>query len=179
MYRDNIIPILGNHEFMALSIFNVLIKKITEESLSEFNVEFLENLNSWMKEGGQSTLDSFKKLDEFDRLEIIDFIENFEVFHEITVNGKTYFLVHAGLNNFDENRDISDYYLHEFIFGRTDYNTIYFKDKILVTGHTPTRLITNEDKIYKDKNHLAIDCACGFGGKLAVYCVDNEKEYYI
>ncbi|MEG2908898.1 MAG: metallophosphoesterase [Erysipelotrichaceae bacterium] len=177
MYKTNIIPILGNHEFMALNVFESLINK--NKKSSKLSNDSLENLNIWLEEGGQPTFDSFMELEEHKRFEIIDFIENFEVYREITVNNKTYFLVHAGLNNFDENRDISDYFLHEFIFGRTDYNSIYFKDKILVTGHTPTRLISNEDKIYKNKNHLAIDCACGFGGNLAVYCLDNDKEYYI
>ena len=42
------------------------------------------------------------------------------------------------------------------IFGRTDYAKVYFKDKYLVTGHTPTQLIKENIRYvlqseYKDK----------------------------
>ena len=179
MYRSNIIPILGNHEFMALNIFKVLMKEITEDSLKLFSEDFVESMGMWIKDGGKPTLDAFKQLTQNEREDIITFIEDFEVYEEITINKKNYFLSHAGLNNFDEFRDISDYYLHEFIFGRCDYNKVYFKDKILVTGHTPTRLISGEDQVYKKNNHLAIDCGCVFGGKLALVCLDNGEEFYI
>lgn len=179
MGKENIVPLLGNHEYMALQIFKVLIKEITTETLSEVSEEFLASFSDWIVDGGEPTLASFCKLSVHERLEIIDFIESFEVYHELIVHNTTYFLVHAGIDNFNEQKELSKYYLHEFIFGRTDYHSIYFKDKILVTGHTPTRWISNTDTVFRGNNHLAIDCGCGFGGTLGVVCLDNDDAYYI
>lgn len=179
MVRENVIPLLGNHEFVALNIFKVLMREITNETLETFNETFLENMNLWLGDGGQPTLEAFKHLAQDERLDILSFIEDFNVYEEIRVNDFDYFLVHAGLDHFHPDRPISDYFLHEFIFGRTDYTKVYFNDKILVTGHTPTRLISNNDKIYKENNHIAIDCGCGFGGKLGILRLDDGEEFYV
>jgi hypothetical protein len=35
------------------------------------------------------------------------------------------------------------------------------------------------NKIYKNNNHIAIDCGAAHGGKLAIYCINNDEEIYI
>lgn len=90
--------------------------------------------------------------------------------------------MHAGLANFSENKPLFECRINELIFERTDYSKVYFKDKIIVTGHTPTRNIKGnhfKDTIYKANNHIAIDCGCGYGGNLGVICLDNGQEFYI
>ena len=75
------------------------------------------------------------------------------------------------LENFKENKPIDSYKLDELIYDRTDYDKTYFKDKILITGHTPTIHIDKnmKGKIIHKNNHIAIDCGCVFGYGLGLF----------
>lgn len=182
MYRDNVIPILGNHEYMALNILNKLMEEITNETVKDFDNDFVQAMMNWFENGGTSTLEQFKELDKDNQEAIVDYLNDFSLYDEVTVNGIDYILVHAGITNFDKNKDMSEYQLHELIFERPDYSKQYFDNKIVITGHTPTALIKEHNEqqtIYKQNNHIAIDCGCGFGYKLAVYCIDTQEEFYI
>ena len=68
----------------------------------------------------------------------------------------------------------------DFLFSRLEYDKVYFPDKILVTGHTPTGLIdpAYAGRIWKNNNHIAIDCGAVFGGPLGCICLDTGEEYY-
>lgn len=50
-----------------------------------------------------------------------------------------------------------------------------------MTGHTPTPLIRSDKKplAYKENGHIAIDCGCVFGGKLAAYCIETGETTYV
>lgn len=91
-----------------------------------------------------------------------------------------YVLVHAGLEPFVPGKHLKDYTLAEMIFQSPDYNRVYFENRYLVTGHTPT--ITQENpekaKVLEQNHHIAIDCGCVFGGRLAVYCLDTGEAVY-
>lgn len=180
MCRTNVIPLLGNHEFMAISFLKVFIKEITDKDIASLDRDFLISMQHWLDDGGKTTLDEFNKLSKEDRGDILEYLVGFQLYKEISCSGKDYILVHAGLDNFKRKKKLSDYKLTELIYCETDYNKVYFKDKILVTGHTPVSFITNgkSETIYKENNHIAIDCGCGFGRKLGVMCLDNEQEYY-
>lgn len=83
--------------------------------------------------------------------------------------------------------------MHELIFNKPNYYLEYFPDKYLVTGHTPTRYIYESelnlpsrivdsscykyDKVFKANNHIAIDCGCGYDGKLGAICLDTMEEF--
>lgn len=180
MCHFNIIPLLGNHEFMAISILSKLVEEITENTLDDFNQDFMTGILTWFDNGGQSTFEEFKKLSSEDRQTILEYLEEFELYEEITVNGQDYILVHAGLDNFKETKRLGDYQLYEIIWAKIDYDKVYFEDKILITGHTPVQLISNgkSEKILKMNNHIAMDCGCGFTGKLGVLCLDTMEEMY-
>ena len=181
MCRYNVVPLIGNHECMALSCLSKLVEEITDYSLKGFNQEILVGLSNWLYNGGESTLQEFKQLSVEDRQAIIEYLSEFQLYAEIIVNSQQYILVHAGLDNFKRRKKLSDYSVDEMIWAETDYDKIYFPDKILVTGHTPVSAIlfdSKADSIYIKNNHIAIDCGCGFGGKLGVLCLDTMKEFY-
>ncbi len=58
----------------------------------------------------------------------------------------------------------------------------YFEDTIVITGHTLTQYIAgnpNPGRIYRHKNHIAIDCGCSMpGGRLAAICLETGEEFY-
>ena len=58
---------------------------------------------------------------------------------------------------------------------------VYFDDKIIISGHTPTLHIDKnmKGKIIKKNNHIAIDCGCVFGYGLGCLCLDTMEEFYV
>lgn len=180
MGRRNIVPILGNHEFIAYSILNGLTQDVTEDTLHLFDVKFLQELQLWLEDGGETTLAEFQSLPKQERQQILDYIKEFELYEEIVCGGVEYVLVHAGLANFSQDKELYEYDLYELISARTDYSKVYYENKILVTGHTPVQNITGgkSTQIYKKNNHIAIDCGCGYGGQLGVLCLDTMEEIY-
>lgn len=182
MLRDNVIPIIGNHEYMAISCLKFLMNDITEDNIKNIADEMIQGLLEWQNVGGQTTMDEFHKLEREEQQDIIDYLEEFSLYETVRIHGNEFVLVHAGLSNFSEDKALEDYQLYEMIFEQPDYNEIYYKNKFLVTGHYPTRAIDNNPKpdyIYKANHHIAIDCGCGYGGQLGAICLDNGKEFYI
>ena len=76
-----------------------------------------------------------------------------------------------------------EYELYDFLEKRADYSRRYYpQDNIyLVTGHTPTVYIEGWEKVevYRKHGHIALDCACVAGGKLAAFCVETEEVFYV
>ena len=139
MSRHNVFPLLGNHEYMALTVLRKLCVEITEDNVdNHLNEEDMMSYMNWMENGGNTTIEQFQQLSKEEQEDILDYLEECMLIEEIEVNQKTYVLVHAGLVPFDEKKDIFDYQLSELIFQSCDYEIQYFKDKYLVTGHTPT-----------------------------------------
>lgn len=182
MKYPNIIPIVGNHELMALTCLKFLMKNITDENIDLIDEDIVNKLLNWQTNGSESTIAEFAKLTEEEKQDIIEYLEDFSIFEEINVNDKDYLLVHAGLRNFEPDKPIDEYELSELVWERPDYEKKYFDDIIVITGHTPTQYIKCNDRpgyIYKANNHIAIDCGCCFGQRLAAICLDTGEEFYI
>lgn len=188
MMRVNVIPILGNHEYMAATAIPWLLDEITDKTIASFSEDRIKAISEWMTVGGDSTLRELTGLSREEKEDILDYLEEFSLFEEVEAGGRSYILVHAGLKNFSPDRDLEDYDISELIFETPDFLKKYFNDKVLITGHTPTAAIraryTNKpvkdcsNDVLGKNNHLAIDCGCAYGGKLACVCLDNLKVYY-
>lgn len=181
MLRPNVFPIIGNHEYMALKVLRQLMKEITEESCNEIkNSALMQELLLWQQDGGAVTLEQFQKLELDERYDLLEYLEEFSLYEEVEAGGKSFVLVHAGLDNFSEERELSDYSLHELIFKPADLERVYFKDRYLVTGHLPTLAEKgNEGTVMIRNNNISIDCGKVFGGRLAAVCLDDLKEFYV
>ena len=183
MEMPNAICIVGNHEYMAMQCIRFLEQEITKESIEQLDGRTLANLQNWLANGATSTIKEFQSLDQEMRQAVIDFIQDFSVFEEVTVNGTEYLLVHAGLGNYAPGKPIEEYTLHDIIWTRADYETKYFEDVYVISGHTPTQFIRNNPRpgyIYRANNHIAIDCGCTFeGGRLGAICLDTGEEFYV
>ena len=181
MMQPNIYPILGNHEYAAATCLRFLMKEITEESIGEIDEETIKNLMEWQNIGGQCTMDAFHKLSCEEKQDIVDYLEEFSLYEEVSVNEKQFVIVHAGLTNFSPDRLLETYEMYELIFKAPDYDRIYFPDKYLVTGHLPTKVIegnSRPNKIFRKNNHIAIDCAAGYDGCVGCICLDTFEEFY-
>lgn len=71
----------------------------------------------------------------------------------------------------------------DFLWERIDYTKQYFPSEhiFLVTGHTPTMMIREDQKplVYKKNGHIALDCGCVFGGNLSAYCIETGEVTYV
>ncbi len=182
MHKANMIPLLGNHEYTAFQALRFHAQELTKDAMQEFESSAFTESQLWLQDGGQTTLDGFLALSKEERGDVLDYIENFSLYAEVCAGGTDYVLVHAGLDHFRRARPLESYTPRELVFAETDYDKVYFKDKILVTGHTPTSFITGDrhfERIVQMNNHIAIDCGCGFGGALGIFCLDNKKEFYV
>lgn len=181
MMQPNIYPILGNHEYAAATCLRFLMKEITEESIGEIDEETIKNLLEWQNIGGQCTMDAFHKLSREEKQDIVDYLDEFSLYEEVSVNEKQFVIVHAGLTNFSPDRPLEDYEMYELIFKAPDYDMVYFPNKYLVTGHLPTKVIEGNprpNKIFRKNNHIAIDCAAGYDGCVGCICLDTLEEFY-
>lgn len=184
MLRPNVYPILGNHDYIALRILKKLNVAITEENVeTHLDSEDLQDYMYWLQDGGQVTAEKFRKLRKEEKEDILDYLQEFSVCEEVFVNDKYYILVHADLHGFKENKPLDNYALADFLFYRADYGKRYFQDKntILVTGHTPTFMFREDGQasVYNKNGHLAIDCGCVYGKRLAAYCLDDGSVEYV
>ena len=182
MTLPNCICIAGNHEIMALSCMKYMLNEVTADFIKDISEEEIGKILEWNENGAATTVAEFSKLSMEERNDIIDFMEEFDAFAELEVNGIDYILVHAGLANFSKEKYIDEYSISELVWGRTDYSKPYYDDIIVVTGHTPTQVIKENPRpgyIFKGNNHIAIDC-CAFSeeGRLAGICLETGEEFY-
>lgn len=184
MMRPNVFPILGNHDYMAYRCLTWLTAEITEESLKKLDADKMAKISEWFANGGESTVQEFMKLTKEEREQVLEYFEEFSLYEEVETAGRSFVLVHGGLSDFSPEKPLEDYDVEDLLWERCDYGVTYYPDKYLVTGHTPTRNIRKElgepinDTVYMKNNHIAIDCGSGFGGSLAVVCLDTLKTFY-
>ena len=173
MKRKNVIPILGNHDYTALRMFKMIYNKEESDGL-------ILGRTMWKLIGGAPTNDTFMELSEAEQLEIINYISQFTVFKDISVDCNKFWLSHTIPQ---KDRMLHDCNLEreDFIAGAPEYDKKYYDNKYIVTGHTPTIFIgpKYDGKIYIKNNHIAIDCGAVFGRILGCICLNNFKEYYV
>lgn len=179
MFRPNVFPFLGNHEFTAAICLPWLMQEVTDQSLNALDGTQIAALSEWIANGGGVTLRSLKELATEEREEVLEYFREMELFAEVETNGRSFVLTHSGLSNFSPGRPLSDYNLEDFLFCRPGMDTVYFPDKLLIFGHTPTRYLSGQDKILRQKTWIDIDCGCAApSGRLGCLCLDTMEEFY-
>ena len=178
--RPNVFPILGNHEFTAAVCLPWLSQEITDQSLDSLTNDQIAALSEWIVNGGAPTLRSLKQLNQEERQDILEYLREMELYAEVEAGGRSFVLTHAAPDNFDPEKPLDAYELQDFLFGRPRPETTYYPDKILVFGHTPTRLLGGQDKVFRRGTMIDIDCGCVFpGGRLGCLCLDTLEEFYV
>ena len=177
--RWNVIPLLGNHEYMALMVLERLCVEVREDNYdSHLTTNDIKAYQLWMENGGQPTIDAFMKLSNEDKFAIIDYLNDCALFEEVVYQQEHYVLVHAGLVPYDASKALDEYQPHEYIFTSNEENDFPFT---MICGHTPTLAygLKYQNKIYQNGNRIDIDCGLVFGKSLAIYCIDKKEVIYI
>lgn len=179
MQRENVITLAGNHDLLACMFLKRLIYGGRMQDLTE---DVMVDILMWQQDGGASTLKEFHALSIPEREDVVEWLEDLELYREVSVNGTDFVLVHTGLGpKASPSRPLEDYTLEECLFQRSDYKAVY-PDKYIVSGHTPISDIPGNpdpNRIYRVNRHIAIDCGCTFGGPLAAICLETDEEFYV
>lgn len=183
MKQKNMVMLAGNHEYMAVLCLNNLLKEITQDVVDDLeNGELMGCLEEWQMNGGGKTLKALLALDKNSIVEIYNCLVKLKIYKELEVGDKKIILVHAGLGNFVENKKLKDYNIMELVWDRMDYEKVYYKDKYIITGHTPTQFIEGNENpgyIYINGMNIDIDCGCSMKERLGCLRLDDMKEYYV
>ena len=86
MEMPNAFCIVGNHEVMALECLRFLCQEITDLAIEKVDAELLDNLVRWKYNGGDATIREFRALDPEMREEVLNFLEDFSLYEELTVS---------------------------------------------------------------------------------------------
>lgn len=181
--RPNVRALMGNHDYMASLMLKTdgmkAVPAASGKAALTGKAEANEVFEAWLSDGGETTWAEFERLSLQERKVVQRYLRSLPVFEEIEVNGQVFHLSHtvpAREQMLDEDRRI----LTDFLFASPEYDKVYFPDKILVTGHTPTGLIdpAYAGRILRKNNHIAIDCGAVFGNPLGCICLDTGEEFY-
>ena len=176
--RYNVYPIVGEHDFTALKMLSGFEKMLKSGETPD--KKFIQEMTVWTADGGQTTLDSFRTLDDEMREGIIDYLTDMTIFEEAEVKGKKYLLVHAGIAGFKKGVDLESLKPQAFFTESLDLTKKYFDDVTVIVGHNPT---TEENggngKIFYGNGSIAIDCGEARGGTIGCLRLDDMKEFYV
>ena len=170
--RVNVYPIAGEHDFLAARMLKGFSKML--ESGAAPDPDYIAEMTAWVQDGGQSTLEAFRALDAEQREGVLEYLEEMTLFEEVTVKGKEYLLVHAGIADYDPDADLYDYEPEDFFSEPLDASYSLVEGKTVVVGHIPTK----SGQIERGDGSIFLDCGVCEGGQLACLCLENGKEFY-
>ena len=173
--RENVFPILGDHEFRAA----VALRKLTEDPEAAEEEGPLAPA-AWLRDGGDVTWRQFSALSGDDQDALLEYLEEFSLYEVVTAGEQKFILVHAGLGNYSPEKKLSQYTPGELLYGPNDYSKAYYGKSVLVTGHVPTSRIGEawRGRVYHGPRQLGINCGAAEGGRLAMVCLETGEEFY-
>ena len=143
--QKNFIFLRGNHEQMMLDSFYKQSKKAKLH---------------WLDNGGDVTLHELIKADAEDKTylrKILTFAKNLPLYHSMTIGGRKYVFVHAGLKS---NTPLEKQDNYSLLFERPkfyDKNFGYNGKDIIIVGHTRTQKISVENPVAPDKYSVMLN----------------------
>ncbi len=187
MMQSNVIPIIGNHEYMMMKVLLPGLKEVGSEEDVEntLTLDFITDTNLWFlsENGGKITSDCFRKLPVHEREELLEYVKEFSLYEELTIDGRRFVLVHTIDESIHSLKDLENadiYDLNEFLISRPDFMGSWKGDDTFIIGHTPTWFLERKDNhIFKNDNLIDIDCGCVMGGNLAALCLETMEEFYV
>lgn len=174
--RENVTLLRGNHDNDAETYLNLAVHTCQDIHSANQRRKF----KNWLSDGGESTYRQFLSSTIDEKRIALHMLHSAAFNTEIVVNEVCYFLAHT-VPERELLVDSGKCPLAEYLWGEPDYDEVYFKDKVIITGHTPTHLIDTayRGKIWKGNNHIVIDCGAVFGNSLGCLCLDTMEEFYV
>lgn len=178
--RFNVIPILGDHDYRALRLLTVLDDMLRNGTPPD-DPSVLTEMTEWIRDGGQPTMEGFKALDADMKEGVLEYLSDMSLYEEVTVKGRSYLLLHAGIADFDPATPLEDYMPEDFIREPLDPNATYFDDVTIIAGHVPTYEIEGAERglIHYGEGSIFIDGGAAFDEPLACLRLEDGREFYI
>ena len=171
--RVNVYPIAGEHDFLGARMLKGFERMLKSGATPE--PEYIAEMTQWVQDGGQSTLDGFRALDDEEKEGVLDYLEEMALYEEVSVKGKAYTLVHAGVADYNDGDDLDDFLPEDFFSTPIDPTYPLMDGKTVIVGHMPTK----SGKIEHGDGCILIDCGVAEGGSLGCLCLENGKEFYV
>lgn len=170
--RLNVYPIAGDHDYTAARMLHNFDKMARAGGMPD--PDFIAEMNAWVRDGGQPTLDGFRVLDKDEREGVLEYLGDLPLFEEFTVNGTEYLMVHAGIAGYRKGSDPDDYSPEDFFSEVPDAEFPPVEGKTLLVGHVRT----GSGKIERGVGSIFLDCGVEKGGKLGCLRLEDGKEFY-
>lgn len=175
--------IKGNHELFA--------QMYIEEKLSRDN---------WIKWGGKQTaarIDSMTNNERFDLLNYLKSLQHYAVIER--EDGQDWVLSHSGIHLdflIEDEKGIDVVQSIEAAIAYDEFEYLITNDLLyaprsvidrfkqyLIIGHVPVIFLSDgRNRIIKRKQYMCIDTGAGYrnmGGKMSIYRIEDEKEFYL
>jgi len=180
--QSNVQLILGNHEDMLLHCA-FLFDEVTEDNLENITQDQMFWLRNWMRNGAAPTVEGFRKLLSKDPElvgGILEYLREAPLYACVKAGDTDYVLVHSGLGNFRRRKPLNRYADRDLLWERPAPDTVYYPDKTVVFGHTPTAFFGEEylGKELRTPTWICIDAGAAMGEMPMVLRLDDKKAFY-
>ena len=163
--EEEAIALLGNHERMMLNALT-----------SEPNKNRKNDMLHWLINGGQKTLDSYKKSGKRAMKSHPGFLATLPLY----VESDNYVFVHAGVNPTKKIEDQTEkdlLWIRDEFLDAKDLSTV--TNKIVVFGHTPTIAFTGKMEIFIGKDRIGVDTGAGKKLRLSAFDLQRRLHYSV
>ena len=180
MGRSNVFPILGDHEMTAARLLHRM--RLQEQGKKPPSAAFQKEFSAWITTGGgMPTVTAFRLLNDEEQDSVLEYLREECVPYELAeVGKKTFLLVHAGIPAGCTADGLDDCPVKELITGHAEFPQEAPEGMTLVTGHTPTEELDEENggRALFSEHHIAIDCGAADGGFACCLCLDDGTCHY-
>jgi serine/threonine protein phosphatase 1 len=182
MASDNIRLICGNHENMMVAAIIEMTQLAGNENPTSEETLRIQN---WFLNGGKTTYEQLFEVKEgeepiTDLAQIFEYFAKLPTYKELSIDGREFILVHAGVGEYEESVPLSERDELDFIWDRIRTGRI--PGKTIVAGHTPTVYMNGDGtyNIFKTKDYINLDGGCVFpAGQLNCLRLDDMKEFVV
>lgn len=182
MKHDNMHLVFGNHDVWFARYCQQLIDGKKDPNAMDLTNDFL----CWLHyNGGYGTADQYMDLSFPECYDIKLYLEDQVLYQYLTVHGKKFLLVHAGLTPEYMHEDIrmSEVPAQILIWSHVDIDCNPYPDTTMIVGHVPTFMYASKYDgriIHSDDNRtIHIDCGCVYGRTLGCIRLDDMQEFYV
>lgn len=175
--QPNVQLVLGNHEAMLLSC-RFLFAEVTDDSLNTLTMENMTVFQTWLANGGGTTLPGLRKLmkQNPEELEgILDYLQDAPLHETVEAGGRQFILTHGGIDSFAPGKPLEAYEAHDFLWARPSPDTVYYENATVVFGHTPTFFYDEacRGKPFSTGSWICIDAGAADGIRPTVLRLDD------
>lgn len=167
LVSEGAVSLMGNHEKMMLDAMNSVIEGKIDPSAME----------QWFANGGEATLRNYRS-DREALIEHLDFIKKMPLAHQ----EDGYVFVHAGVRPGVELKQQRN---SDLLWIRDEYFLKYEGPWKIISGHTPTKVLSEAGLVAKEKadqpivrsHQIFMDTGAAWGGKVTLMDLASGKYW--